>query len=137
LPEQREGLEGRRHQLADASGPDFLRSLALRDKHFRVTDQDRATQENFMTRCVLLTTILLTLSAAPAAADNCYWSNGVYRCKDRSGKTYVVKPQAEQGWQQQQRRSQGAMRGPAYVPPPDYGTGMGAFSYGCTMSRCD
>jgi hypothetical protein len=89
-----------------------------------------------MIRIALFATILLTVFAAPAAAaDNCYWSNGVYRCTDRSGRTYVVRPRADQG--AQQRRSQGKVRAPAYVPPSDYGTGMGAFSYGCTMSRCD
>jgi hypothetical protein len=90
-----------------------------------------------MARLALLSTILLTLSAAPAAAADCFWSNGVYRCTDRSGRTYVVKPRVEQGWQQQQRRSQGTVRAPTYVPPPDTGSGMGGFSYGCTMSRCD
>jgi hypothetical protein len=88
-----------------------------------------------MARLALLTTVLFTLFAAPAAAANCYWSNGVQRCTDQSGRTYVVKPRADQGTQQ--RRSQGKVRAPAYVPPSDFGTGMGAFSYGCTMSRCD
>jgi hypothetical protein len=90
-----------------------------------------------MMRCALvsLPLILLTLSAAPAAAASCFWSNGVYRCTDRSGRTYVVKPRVDQGWQQ--RRSQGAVRAPTYVPPPDIGSGMGAFTYGCTLTRCD
>jgi len=89
-----------------------------------------------MTRLALLTTILLTLSGAtPVAAADCTWSNGVYRCRDQSGRTYVVKPRVEQGTQQ--RRSQGTIRAPAYVPPPDIGSGMGAFTYGCTLTRCD
>lgn len=90
-----------------------------------------------MPRLALLSLILLTLSAAPSAAADCFWSNGGYRCTDRSGRTYAVKPRAEQGWQQQRRRSQDAVRGRNYYPPPELGTGMGAFSYGCTMSRCD
>jgi len=90
-----------------------------------------------MTRLALISAALLALSILPAAADNCFWSNGTYHCTDRSGRTYVVKPRTEQGWQKQQRRPQGQVRTPAYVPPPDFGTGMGAFSYGCTMSRCD
>jgi hypothetical protein len=88
-----------------------------------------------MTRLALLSTILLTLSAAPSMAANCFWSNGVYRCTDRSGRTYVVKPRVEQG--AQPRRSQGTVRAPTYVPPPDTGSGMGAFTYGCTLGRCD
>jgi hypothetical protein len=87
-----------------------------------------------MTRLALFSTILLTLSAAPAAAADCYWSNGVYRCTDRSGRTYVVKPRVDS--ERQQRRSQGTVRSPGYYPPPDMGTGMGGFSYGCTMTRC-
>ncbi len=87
-----------------------------------------------MTRLALLSTILLTLSVVPSVAADCTWSNGVYRCTDRSGRTYVVKPRADT--ERQQRRSQDAVRGRNYYPP-DIGSGMGAFSYGCTMSRCD
>jgi hypothetical protein len=41
-----------------------------------------------MTRLALLSTILLTLSAAPSRAANCFWSTGVFRGTDRSGRTY-------------------------------------------------
>jgi len=82
-----------------------------------------------------VSTILLTLSAAPSMAANCFWSNGVYLCKDQFGRAYVVKPRTEQGWQP--RRSQGTVRAPTYVPPPETGSGMGAFTYGCTLGRCD
>ena len=77
-----------------------------------------------MTRLALLSTILLTLSAAPAAAADCYWSNGVYRCTDRSGRTYVVKPRVDT--ERQQRRSQGTVRGPSYYPPPTSAAGWAA-----------
>ncbi len=88
-----------------------------------------------MARLTLLFAILLALpAAAPAAAADCFWSNGVYRCYDRSGRSYVAKPRVPA--QPQQRRSQDAVRGRSY-DPPGFGTGMGAFSYGCTMSRCD
>lgn len=87
-----------------------------------------------MTRLALLTTTLLALSAAPAVAANCTWSNGVYLCKDRSGRTYVAKPRVDQGSQNRQRRS---VRAPTYYPPPDIGSGMGAFTYGCILGRCD
>ena len=87
-----------------------------------------------MTRLAFISAILLALPAMPAAAADCFWSNGVYRCHDRSGRTYVAKPRIPA--QPQQRRSQDAMRGRSY-DPPGFGAGMGAFSYGCTMSRCD
>lgn len=84
-----------------------------------------------MWRLALASAILLMLTAAPAAAANCFWSNGVYRCYDRSGRTYVAKPRV----QPQPRRSDAVRDRSTY--PRDFGTGMGAFSYGCTMSRCD
>ncbi len=76
--------------------------------------------------------IIVALSSVPATAADCYWSNGAYRCTDRSGRTYVVRPRAER----QYRRSQEYARPrPYYVPEP--GSGMGSFTYGCTISRCD
>jgi hypothetical protein len=87
-----------------------------------------------MTRLAILSTILLALSAAPSAAANCFWSNGVYLCKDRSGRTYVAKPRGDKGVQ---RRPQGTVRAPTYYPPSDIGRGMGAFTYGCTFGGCD
>ena len=87
-----------------------------------------------MARIALISAILLMLTVAPAAAADCFWSNGAYRCYDRSGRTYVAKPRVQS--QPQQRRAQDAVRDRSSYSR-DFGTGMGAFSYGCTMSRCD
>jgi hypothetical protein len=78
--------------------------------------------------------LLIALQFTPAAAADCSWSNGVYRCTDRSGRTSAAKPRLQRP--SQPRRSQDAARDRTPYPR-DFGTGMGAFSYGCTMSRCD
>lgn len=77
-----------------------------------------------------LSALFLVLSVAPSVAADCFWSNGVYKCTDRSGRTYVVRPRAEPN--RQNRPYEGYVR-----PRPYEGTGMGSFTYGCTMSRCD
>jgi hypothetical protein len=87
-------------------------------------------------RLASVLSLLIALQLTPAAAADCSWSNGVYRCPDRSGRTSAAKPRLQRPPPQQPRRSQDAMR--ERTPyPRDFGTGMGAFSYGCTMSRCD
>lgn len=79
----------------------------------------------------LASAFLIASSSVPSAAADCYWSNGAYRCTDRSGRTYVVRrPRAEP----QYRRE--------YVQPRSYGSqfgggNIGSFTYSCTLSRCD
>ena len=48
-----------------------------------------------MTWLAVFSTMVLALSAAPAAAANCFWSNGAYKCYDRAGRVYVAKPRAD------------------------------------------
>ena len=86
-----------------------------------------------MRRLVILSAFFLAVSVAPSVAADCYWSNGVYKCTDRSGRTYVVRPRAEPN--RQYRPSEGYVRPSPSYPPS--GGGMGSFTYGCTMSRCD
>ena len=79
----------------------------------------------------LASAVVLALSSVPSAAADCYWSNGAYRCTDRSGRAYVVRPRAEP----QYRRSRDYVQPRPYVP--ESGSGMGAFTYSCTLQRCD
>jgi hypothetical protein len=80
---------------------------------------------------VVLTTFL-ALSAAPASAANCFWSNGTYKCYDRAGRVYVANPRVDSSRQYRPRER--------YVQPrpyvPSEGSGMGSFTYGCTLARC-
>ena len=48
-----------------------------------------------MTRLAVFSTMVLALSAAPAAAANCFWSNGAYKCYDRAGRIYITKPRVD------------------------------------------
>ena len=84
-----------------------------------------------MTRLTIIATMLLTLSAVPAAA-NCFWSNGAYKCYDRSGRAYVVRPRGDSS--RQYRPSERYTQPRAYVPRE--GSGMESFTYGCTLVRC-
>jgi hypothetical protein len=73
---------------------------------------------------------LIALSTAPAAAANCFQQDGVLKCYDRNGRIYVAKPRGDSS--RQYRQPDTVVR-----PRPYDGTGMGAFTYGCTLSRCD
>jgi hypothetical protein len=75
-----------------------------------------------MHRIALLSAALLLVSGAPAAAA-CYWSNGVYKCSDRSGR---AKPQPNPNWQE--RRMWDSQQWRTY-PPNDTSSVGGGISY--------
>lgn len=88
-----------------------------------------------MTRLAVFSTMILALSAAPVAAANCFWSNGAYKCYDRAGRVYVTKPRVNSD--RAYRRPQESVRRRTYAPVPESGSGMGSFTYSCTLMRCD